>query len=186
MAFFYLRTVCVVYALVLRIQHAFLWDFNKLQFPKKSVMEIPHEASWEWLNPDTPWCHHMPKQPEPNGAVIKYPVELLHGRSPKVFKTITIFQQTRLKVTIDRCCLFTFDVINGMFVASPQQAGLVCPCCNTNQEQWDPEQNIGKRSRNMGTENLGFVTIELESKIKGNKHQEQSECGSSECGWTKV
>ena len=65
------------------------WDFNKLQFPKKSVMEsdTPMEV---WLNPDTPWFHHMRKQPEPDGADIKYPVELLHESSPKVFNTINI------------------------------------------------------------------------------------------------
>ena len=149
-----------------------LWDFNKLQFPKKSVMEsdTPIEV---WLKTDTPWCHHMPKQPEPNGAAIKYPVELLHESSPKVFKTITIFQQQGLRVIIDRRCLFAFDVISGMSVASPQQAGLVCPCCNKHQEQWNQDNNIANRSRTFGTETQGFVTLGLEPKIGGNKHQEQ-------------
>ena len=81
-----------------------LWDFNKLQFPKKSVMD-------PWSNPDTPWWHQMPKQPEPNGAIIKHPVELLHWGSPKVFKTIKVPQQEGLEVKIDRRCLFAYDVI---------------------------------------------------------------------------
>ena len=93
----------------------FVFDFNKWQLPKKSAMELPLDAVWEWVNPDTPWTHHMPKQPVRNGAFIKYLVELLHESSPKVFKIITVMQQKGLQVMIVRRCLFAFDVINGVF-----------------------------------------------------------------------
>ena len=123
-------------------------------------MEPAHDAVWEWVSPHTLWNHRMPKQRVRNGAWIKYPVEVLHESSPNVFKIITVMQQKGQVVIIDRRCLFAFDIINGLFVASPQQAGIKCPCCNKNQEQWDLEQNIGKRSRNVGIENQGFITIE--------------------------
>ena len=155
----------MVYAFALR-------DFNKLQLPKKSVMELPLDAAWEWVNPDTPWWHHMPKQPVPNGAIIRYPVELLqHEGSPKVFKTVMIPEQKVLQVMIGRRCLFAFDVINGVFKQSPQQAGLVCPCCKQKQEQWGLDENIRKLRQNV--DNQGFFTIELVPKLNGNKHQEQ-------------
>ena len=137
----------------------FFWDFSQLQFPTKSVMEPRYPDGTPVKNPDTPW-YHMPKQPEPNGAIIRHQMEVLHWGSPKVFKTVMMMQQEKLEVKIDRRCLFAFDVINGMFVASPQQAGITCPCCNNNQEQWDLEQNIGKRNRNVGTGNQGFITTE--------------------------
>ena len=73
----------------------------------------------------------MPEQKVPNGTIMKYPVELFQQEgSPKVFKTVEVVQQKGLQVMIDRRCLFAFDVMNGMFVQSSQQAGLVCPCCN--------------------------------------------------------
>ena len=134
-------------------------------------MELPHDAVWEWLNPDTPCCHHMPKQPVPNGAIIRYPVELLqHEGSPIVFKTVMVPQQEGLEVKIDRCCLFAYDVMmvsttDEMFFGTPQQAGLVCPCCNTNQQQWDLEHNIGNRMSNT------------------NQQQYAPSWGSSERGW---
>ena len=109
-----------------------LGDFNKLQFPTQSVMELRYPDGTPVKNPNTPW-YHMPKQPAPNGAIIRYQVEVLHWCSPKVFKTVVVKQQENLEVKIDRRCLFAFDVINGMFVASPQQAGITCPCCNKNQ-----------------------------------------------------
>ena len=102
--------------------------------------------------------------------MIQYQVELLQQEgSPKVLKTVEViaFSPSIMKgmlvqlpqVMIDRRCLFAYDVMNGLIVQSPQQRGLVCPCCKTTQEEWDLDHNIG-----------------LEPNIDG----------KLECGWAKV
>jgi len=154
--FFDLRTVCVVYALALKIQQFVLRDCNKMQFPDKSVME-------PFLNPDTPWSHvHQMQAPDgiPHGAIIKYSVELLNH---KVNKTVMIPQQERLDVRIDRNCLFAADVFmtsstDGVFIRSPQKKGLVCPCCNKSQKGWDNNNSIKRPSQN------------VKLKIRGSSH----------------
>ena len=113
----------------------------------KSMTEPAYDAVWEWVNPDTLWNHRMPKQRVRNGAWIMYPVEVLHESSPKVFKIITVVQQKNLEVIIDRRCLFAFDIINGLFVATPQQPGIKCPCCNKTQEQVDLELESGNKDK---------------------------------------
>ena len=76
-----------------------------------------------------------------------YPVEVLHESSPKVFKIITVVQQKNLEVIIDRRCLFAFDIINGLFVATPQQPGIKCPCCNKTQAQVSLERESGNKDK---------------------------------------
>jgi hypothetical protein len=78
------------------------------------------------------------------GKWIMYPVEVLHESSPKVFKII-----------IDRRCLFAFDIINGLFVATPQQPGIKCPCCNKTQEQVDMELESRRSDKIGNTMELG-------------------------------
>ena len=113
----------------------------------KSMTEPAYDAVWEWVNPDTLWNHRMPKQRVRNGAWIMYPVEVLHESSPKVFKIITVMQQKNLEVIIDRRCLFAFDIINGLFVATPQQPGIKCPCCNKTQAQVNLELESGNKDK---------------------------------------
>ena len=102
----------------------------------------------QWVSA-TPTISHaepifrMPKQRARNGEWIMYPVEVLHESSPKVFKIVSVMQDEGLEVTIDRCCLFAFDFMNGFCIGSPQQAGIKCPCCNKTQEQVDLELESG-------------------------------------------
>ena len=148
----------MVSALAFRMQHVCLGFqqvavsngiSNGAQIPRWYPSEEPRYPMVSHAKTtSTQWClHQIPS----GGAPLVQPQSLqdCHGEAAG-----------KLEVKIDRRCLFAFDVINGMFVASPQQAGIKCPWCNKNQEQWDLEQNIWKRSRNVGTENQGFVTIE--------------------------
>ena len=84
-----------------------------------------------------------------------YPVEVLHESSPKVFKIITVVQEKGLVVIIDRRCLFAFDIINGLFVATPQHPGIKCPCCNKTQEQVDMELESRRSDKIGNTMELG-------------------------------
>ena len=150
--------MCVVYAFkiphqILEVnmpsfQHSFGSETMDSQWvTMKSMTEPAHDAVWEWVNPDTLWNHRMPKQRVRNGAWIMYPVEVLHESSPKVFKIITVVQQKNLEVIIDRRCLFAFDIINGLFVATPQQPGIKCPCCNKTQAQVNLELESGNKDK---------------------------------------
>ena len=142
MAVFYLRTACVVYALALRMQHAFV-GFQQVAASKEIIDRSMVEPSFPMVSSNAKTTRTQ-----------RYPVELLqHEGSPKVFKTVKVVQQEGLEIKIGWRCLFAYDVMmvsttDGILFGSPQQAGLVCPCCNNNQQQWDLEHNIANRMSN--------------------------------------
>ena len=85
------------------------------------------DSQWVYITSkgNTPTIPHgeprfcMPKQRVRNGEWIKYPVEVLHESSPKVFKIVPVMQDEGLEVIIDRTCLFALDFMNGICIGSP-------------------------------------------------------------------
>ena len=73
---------------------------------------------------------------ENSGILKKFSVAVQHQGSFDVLKKVHIVPQRGVVVLVDLRCLFAFGLMsNDSFpdfapCCSPQEAGLVCPCCN--------------------------------------------------------
>ena len=155
--------MCVVYEF--KIQHQML-EVN-MPSVQHSFGSETMDSQWAYITSkgNTPTIPHgeprfcKPKQRVRNGEWIKYPVEVLHESSPKVFKSVSVMQDEGLEVIIDRACVFVWDFMNGICIGSPlrfhdgfvfwspQQAGIKCPCCGKTQEQVDLERESGNKDQ---------------------------------------
>ena len=84
-----------------------------------------------------PWFRvTLSREQEESRILQKFTVAVQHQGSFDVLKKIHIVPQPGVVVLVDLRCLFAFDVLsNDSFPDfapcwSPQEAGLVCPCCN--------------------------------------------------------
>ena len=90
------------------------------------------------------WCT-LPKHPHVKiGDTIKVRVALKHENSMRVpvWKNVEAIQREGLTVEVDRSCLFASDSMSvqegpRLLLQTVQEASLVCPCCNRNQQEWD-------------------------------------------------
>ena len=123
MFLFVFKHICVVYAF--KIPHQVL-EVSMPSFQHSFGSETM-DSQWVYITSkgNTPTIPHgeprfcMPKQRVRNGEWIKYPVEVLHESSPKVFKIVSVMQDEGLEVIIDRTCLFALDFMNGVCIGSP-------------------------------------------------------------------
>ena len=84
-----------------------------------------------------PW-YPLPlsREEEDSGILKKFVVAVQHQGSFEVLKKVHIVPQRGVAVLVDLRCLFAFDLMSTHscpdFVPcwTPQEVGLVCPCCN--------------------------------------------------------
>ena len=89
----------------------------------------------------------MPTYPNVNiGDMIKMRVALdvkhESNMMEPVWKTVEVRQQEGLTVDVNRSCLFAYDSMSvqggpRLLIQTFQEANLVCPCCNRNQQEWN-------------------------------------------------
>ena len=104
----------------------------------------PEKGIDPWLTVPIP-CGFRSSRSPPSTMIFKLKIPLQQdGIDLKVFKTVEVVQQDGIDLKVDRQCLSAPDSMNGILIYTVQEAGLKCPCCSYDQQQWD---NVHLQSR---------------------------------------
>ena len=108
-----------------------------------TFFEYPEKGTYPWLtvaipSPSSSSRFRSNRSP-PSTIIFGLKIPLRQEIPFNVFKTVEVLQQDGVDLKVDRRCLFAPESMNGFLIWTVQEAGLKCPCCGVDQQQWDPD-----------------------------------------------